>query len=178
MSRVAVVGATGYAGAELVRILAGHPHITLTSVTSRQFAGQPFADATLDHQWIHVDPERAKAGPFGAPIAHGQLTQSIMMFLPGGEGVGLPALEGMKMGINYGWNKVRFPAPVPVGALIRTRGEHYWRVAAANGCGAGPWSPVRSYTVRQISEAPERVKEIYETVLPHYQALHAHRLRR
>ena len=82
-----------------------------------------FADATLDHQWIHVDPERAKAGPFGAPIAHGQLTQSIMMFLPGGEGVGLPALEGMKMGINYGWNKVRFPAPVPVGALIRTRGE-------------------------------------------------------
>ena len=81
-----------------------------------------FAGATLDDQWIHVDPERAKAGPFGAPIAHGQLTMSIMSFLPGGEGVGLPKLDGAKLGINYGWNKVRFPSPVPVGAEIRTRG--------------------------------------------------------
>lgn len=79
-----------------------------------------FAEATLDRQWIHVDPERAKQGPFGAPIAHGQLTMSIMSFLPGGGGTGLPALEGMKMGINYGWNKVRFPSPVPVGAHVRT----------------------------------------------------------
>ncbi|MFU8817165.1 MAG: MaoC family dehydratase [Pseudomonadales bacterium] len=79
-----------------------------------------FAEATLDRQWIHVDPDRAKQGPFGAPIAHGQLTMSIMSFLPGSGGTGLPALEGMKMGINYGWNKVRFPAPVPVGAHVRT----------------------------------------------------------
>lgn len=82
-----------------------------------------FADATLDQQWIHVDPERAKAGPFGAPIAHGQLTMSLMSFLPGGEGVGLPVLDGMKMGVNYGWNKVRFMSPVPVGARIRTVGK-------------------------------------------------------
>jgi len=82
-----------------------------------------FADATMDHQWIHIDPARAKTGPFGTTIAHGQLTQSIMSFLPGGEGIGLPALEGMQLGINYGWNRVRFPAPVPVGAKIRTRGE-------------------------------------------------------
>ncbi len=82
-----------------------------------------FADATLDNQWIHVDPERASQGPFGAPIAHGQLTMSIMSFLPGGEGVGLPSLEGMKMGVNYGWNKVRFMSPVPVGAKIRTQGK-------------------------------------------------------
>ena len=82
-----------------------------------------FADATLDQQWIHVDPERAKAGPFGAPIAHGQLTMSIMSFLPGGEGVGLPSLEGMKMGVNLGWNRVRFMNPVPVGAKIRTKGK-------------------------------------------------------
>lgn len=81
-----------------------------------------FADATLDQQWIHVDPERAKAGPFGAPIAHGQLTMSLMSFLPGGEGIGIPAVDGVKLGINYGWNKVRFPAPVPVGAKIRTSG--------------------------------------------------------
>jgi len=82
-----------------------------------------FADATLDQQWIHVDPERAKNGPFGAPIAHGQLTMSIMSFLPGGSGIGLPALEGMKMGINYGWNKVRFMSPVAVGNKIRTVGK-------------------------------------------------------
>ncbi len=82
-----------------------------------------FADATMDHQWIHVDPERAKAGPFGGPIAHGQLTMSIMSFLPGGQGVGLPQLDGMKMGVNYGWNRVRFMSPVPVGARIRTVGK-------------------------------------------------------
>ena len=82
-----------------------------------------FADATLDQQWIHVEPERAKEGPFGAAIAHGQLTLSILSFLPGGTGVGLPALPGMKLGINYGWNKVRFPSPVPVGSNIRTRGK-------------------------------------------------------
>ena len=82
-----------------------------------------FADATLDQQWIHIDPERAKAGPFGTPIAHGQLTMSIMSFLPGGEGVGLPSLDGMKMGVNYGWNRVRFMSPVAVGAKIRTVGK-------------------------------------------------------
>jgi acyl dehydratase len=82
-----------------------------------------FADATLDQQWIHIDPERAKNGPFGAPIAHGQLTMSIMSFLPGGSGIGLPPLEGMKMGINYGWNKVRFMSPVAVGNKIRTVGK-------------------------------------------------------
>lgn len=81
-----------------------------------------FAEATLDHQWIHVDPERAKAGPFGTTIAHGQLTMSIMSFLPGGGGTGLPAVQGVKMGINYGWNKVRFPSPVAVGAKVRTSG--------------------------------------------------------
>lgn len=80
-----------------------------------------FADATLDHQWIHIDPERAKDGPFGAPIAHGQLTLSILSFLPGAEG--LPQMPGMKLGINYGWNKVRFPNPVPVGSKMRTIGE-------------------------------------------------------
>ena len=78
-----------------------------------------FADATMDHQWIHVDPERAKSGPFGKTIAHGQLTMSVMSFLPGGEGTGIPPLEGVKMGINMGWNKVRFPSPVPVGTRIR-----------------------------------------------------------
>lgn len=78
-----------------------------------------FAEVTLDHQWIHIDVERAKAGPFGAPIAHGHLTLSIMGHLPQPEPVPGAALEGQKLGINYGFDKVRFPSPVPVGAKIR-----------------------------------------------------------
>lgn len=83
-----------------------------------------FADATGDHQWIHVDVERAKQGPFGAPIAHGQLTLSILGQLSRRADAtpdDSQRIEGQKMGINYGFNKVRFPAPVPVGAMIRAR---------------------------------------------------------
>ena len=80
---------------------------------------QQFADATDDHQWIHVDVERAKDGPFGAPIAHGYLTLSLVSrFLPE-----LITVPNAKMGVNYGCNKVRFPAPVPVGSRIRASGE-------------------------------------------------------
>ena len=74
-----------------------------------------FADATGDHQWIHVDVERAKAGPFGGPIAHGYLTLSLGPAL-------LPQImevSGVAMGVNYGANKIRFPSPVPVGAKVR-----------------------------------------------------------
>src|SRR6195952_5368491 len=74
-----------------------------------------FADATGDHQWIHVDVERAKAGPFGGPIAHGYLTLALGPAL-------LPQVmqvNGIAMGVNYGANKVRFPSPVPVGAKVR-----------------------------------------------------------
>lgn len=78
-----------------------------------------FADVTMDHQWIHVDVDRAKDGPFGAPIAHGHLTLSIMGHLPRTEQVPGPQLEGQKLGINYGFDRVRFPSPVPVGARIR-----------------------------------------------------------
>ena len=76
-----------------------------------------FADATGDHQWIHVDPERAKAGPFGGPIAHGYLTLSLVpYFLPT-----IMPVEGISMGVNYGCEKVRFPAPVPSGSRLRGR---------------------------------------------------------
>ena len=74
-----------------------------------------FAEATGDHQWIHVDVERATAGPFGGPIAHGYLTLSLGPVL-------LPEIlhvSGITMGVNYGTNKVRFPSPVPVGAKLR-----------------------------------------------------------
>ena len=74
-----------------------------------------FADATDDHQWIHVDPERAKAGPFGGPIAHGYLTLSLAVPLLGQ----VVRVQGVRMGINYGLNKVRFPSPVPVPSRIR-----------------------------------------------------------
>ncbi|MGW4532988.1 MaoC family dehydratase [Nocardia sp. NPDC004340] len=74
-----------------------------------------FADATGDHQWIHVDPERAAAGPFGATVAHGFLTLSLLPMLAHSVYV----VEGLSMGINYGTNKVRFPAPVPVGSRVR-----------------------------------------------------------
>ncbi len=76
-----------------------------------------FAEATGDHQWIHVDPERAKAGPFGAPIAHGFLTLSMLpVFFESSFKV-----EETRMGVNYGLNKVRFTAPVPVGSRLRAR---------------------------------------------------------
>lgn len=74
-----------------------------------------FAEATGDHQWIHVDVERAKAGPFGGPIAHGYLTLSLgPMLYPT-----VVRVEGFSMGVNYGANKVRFPSPVPVGSRVR-----------------------------------------------------------
>ena len=76
-----------------------------------------FAQATGDHQWIHVDVERAKAGPFGAPIAHGFLTLSL---LPRFFEASL-AVTSVRMGVNYGLNKVRFIAPVPVGSRLRAR---------------------------------------------------------
>ena len=77
-----------------------------------------FAQATGDHQWIHVEPERAKEGPFGTTIAHGYLTLSL---LPAASYEVVPR-QG-RMGINYGLNKVRFPAPVPVGSRVRATFE-------------------------------------------------------
>ena len=74
-----------------------------------------FAEATGDFQWIHVDVERAKSGPFGGPIAHGYLTLSLgPMLYPT-----VVRIEGFSMGVNYGANKVRFPSPVPVGSKVR-----------------------------------------------------------
>ncbi len=78
-----------------------------------------FAEATGDHQWIHVDPERARQGPFGATIAHGYLTQSLVNhFLPQ-----IVEVRGIALGINYGADRLRFPAPVVVGSRIRGGAE-------------------------------------------------------
>ncbi len=88
-----------------------------------------FADATGDHQWIHVDPERAAAGPFGRTIAHGYLTLSLLPMLVWQ----VYRVEGLSMGVNYGLNKVRFPAPVPVGSRVRAGVELLSLAPASNG---------------------------------------------
>ena len=84
-----------------------------TTITQQQV--NLFAEATGDHQWIHIDPERAKNGPFGAPIAHGYLTLSLLPLLF----ASAMKVENTRMGVNYGLNKVRFITPVPVGSRVR-----------------------------------------------------------
>jgi acyl dehydratase len=74
-----------------------------------------FAEATGDHQWIHVDPVKAATGPFGGTIAHGYLTLALLPFLV----AHIYAIEGLSMGVNYGVDKVRFPAPLPVDSQVR-----------------------------------------------------------
>jgi acyl dehydratase len=96
---------------------AGHEVAVSAWITITQQQVQLFADATHDHQWIHVEPERAAAGPFGAPIAHGFLTLSL---IPGFFRSSFE-VAGVRMGVNYGLNKVRFTAPVPVGSRLRAR---------------------------------------------------------
>jgi acyl dehydratase len=78
-----------------------------------------FADATGDHQWIHVDPDRAKSGPFGKTIAHGFLTLSLLpVFFQQ-----IYRVDGVRMAVNYGLNKVRFPAPTPVGSKLQATSQ-------------------------------------------------------
>ncbi|BBU24999.1 MaoC family dehydratase [Mycobacterium xenopi] len=86
-------------------------------VTITQQEVNLFADATGDHQWIHVDPDRAAKGPFGTTIAHGFMTLSLLPRLLHE----IYEVKGIKLAINYGLNKVRFPAPVPVGSKIRAQ---------------------------------------------------------
>jgi acyl dehydratase len=99
-----------------------------------------FADLSGDHQWIHVDVERAKKeSPFGTTVAHGNLTLSMI------DGMRLELLSssGFRLGVNYGWNKVRFPAPVPAGARIRGTAE----VTEVEDVGGGWWQIVTRFTV-------------------------------
>ena len=104
--------------ADLVACVGQEITVSDWHVVTQQHIDQ-FADATGDHQWIHVDPERARAGPFGTPIAHGFLTLSLVA------GLAQRSLEvaDVRMGINYGLNRVRFIAPVPVGSRVRMRIE-------------------------------------------------------
>jgi acyl dehydratase len=110
------VAETSVAGVEGVQSLVGKHlgHSEWVAITQEQV--DRFAEATGDHQWIHVDPERAaEESPFGGPIAHGFLTLSLIpMLVPQ-----IVEMTGFRMGVNYGTEKVRFPAPVPVGSRVR-----------------------------------------------------------
>ncbi|MEU8267699.1 MaoC family dehydratase [Sphaerisporangium sp. NPDC049002] len=117
-----------------------------------------FADATDDHQWIHVDIERAKAGPFGGPIAHGYLSLALLPSFM----MELFRVEGLKMGINYGLNKVRFPSPVPVGAKIRAGAE----LLDVKGTPAGTHSSLRVTVEVEGSSKPACVAESLSLYVP------------
>ena len=104
-----------FSGADELRAAAGEQLGVSDWMTIEQQRVNAFADATEDHQWIHIDPQRAAAGPFGSTIAHGFLTLSLLPHLIDQT----YRVEGKTMVINYGLNKVRFPTPVPVGSSVR-----------------------------------------------------------
>jgi acyl dehydratase len=119
-----------------------------------------FADVSGDHQWIHVDVERAKNdSPFGTTVAHGNLTLSMI------DGLRLDLLksEGFALGVNYGWNKVRFPAPVPAGSRIRAKAE----VVSVDEVGGNWFQIVTKFTVEvEGNEKPACVAESVGRALP------------
>jgi acyl dehydratase len=119
-----------------------------------------FADLTGDHQWIHVDVERAKQeSPFGTTVAHGNLTLSLI------DGLRIELLKstGFKLGVNYGWNKVRFPAPVPSGSKIRATAE----VVEVDDVGGGWFQIVTRFKLEvEGSEKPACVADSVGRALP------------
>lgn len=116
-----------------------------------------FAEATGDHQWIHVDQEKAKAGPFGSTIAHGYLTLSLIPMLVWQ----IYTVEGTKMGVNYGANKVRFPSPVPVGSRVRAGVE----LVSVTPGGGGQQVVARVTIEREGGDKPACVAETVSVVV-------------
>ncbi|MDZ4266606.1 MAG: MaoC family dehydratase [Mycobacterium sp.] len=110
-----------------------------------------FADATDDHQWIHVDPARAADGPFGGAIAHGLLTLSLIPHFTHQ----LYSVDNVKMAINYGYNKVRFITPVPVGAKLRARAE----ISSVTQLDSGVQATLSTTVEIQGSDKPAAVAE-------------------
>ena len=116
-----------------------------------------FADVTHDHQWIHVDEQRASQGPFGTTIAHGYLTLSLLPFLMSGA----LRLSGYRMGINYGVNKVRFPAPVPSGSKVRAT----FTVQSVEEVPGGEQGVVLAVVEREGGDKPVCVAELVARML-------------
>ncbi|QEU83970.1 MaoC family dehydratase [Streptomyces viridosporus] len=117
-----------------------------------------FADATGDHQWIHVDPEKAAAGPFGTTIAHGYLTLSLIPRLAGQ----VYRVDGLAMSVNYGCDKVRFPSPVPTGSRVRAGVE---LLSLASGP-KGVRSTSRVTVEREGADKPVCVAETVSVMVP------------
>ncbi|MBD2892712.1 MaoC family dehydratase [Actinomadura nitritigenes] len=130
-------------------------HSDWHTVTQEQVNG--FADATGDHQWIHVDPERAAAGPFGGTIAHGYLTLSLIPMLMSE----ISRVEGLAMGVNYGSDKVRFPAPVPVGSRLRAGAE----LLSLERTPQGARAKVRVTVEREGGDKPVCVAEVLSVLV-------------
>lgn len=141
-----------------VLALVGKPLGVSEWVSIEQTRVNQFADATDDHQWIHVDPVRAKEGPFGACIAHGYLSLSLVSrFLPE-----IATLQNLKMGVNYGTDKVRFPSAVKVGSRLRGRGE---LIAAEKTKDGGVQATIR---VTVEIEGAERPACVADTISRYY----------
>lgn len=130
-------------------------HSDWHTVTQEQVNG--FADATGDHQWIHVDPERAAGGPFGGTIAHGYLTLSLIPMLMSE----ISRVEGLTMGVNYGSDKVRFPAPVPVGSRLRAGAE----LVSLERTPQGARAKVRVTVEREGGDKPVCVAEVLSVLV-------------
>lgn len=135
-----------------LQALVGQPLGTSDWVAIDQQRIDRFADATGDHQWIHVDPQRAQQGPFGTTVAHGFLTLSLLpLFFESGFAIG-----DVRLGINYGLNRVRFPAPVPVGSRLRA---HFKLLAYEPLEPAGAQLTVEVTVEREGSDKPVCVAE-------------------
>jgi len=127
-------------------------------VTIEQDRVDAFAEATGDHQWIHVDVERAALGPFGGTIAHGYLTLSLVPWL----GSQVFALETPGARLNYGVDKVRFPSPVPVGSRVRA----HVSITAVTDIATGKQMQVRYVVELEGSDKPACVAETVVLLLP------------
>ncbi len=142
---------------ELEKVVGEHlGHSEWHTVTQEKV--NQFADATGDHQWIHVDTEKAKAGPFGGTIAHGYMTLSLIPML----NAQIYRIDGLSMGINYGCNKVRFPAPVPVGSRVRAGAELVEMSSTAQGAQA----VVRTTIEVEGGEKPACVADTVVVLVP------------
>ncbi|WP_182348468.1 MaoC family dehydratase [Tomitella gaofuii] len=126
------------------------------TVTQEQI--DTFAEATGDHQWIHVDPEKAAQGPFGTTIAHGFLTLSLVPMLAWQ----VYAVEGIAMGINYGANRLRFPSTVPAGSRVRAGVE----LLAVEPSGQGFQAVTRVTVEREGGDKPACVVEMVSVIVP------------
>lgn len=123
-------------------------------VTVTQTMIDRFAEATGDHQFIHVDPERAAATPFGGTVAHGFLTLSLMPMLS--ESAGMPQIRGLRMGVNYGGERVRFLTPVRSGSRVRG----HFKLLAVTEKRPGQWQQTTEFTVEiEGQEKPALIAE-------------------